>query len=312
MPPMRVFTARDTNVKTMAWAAVQDAAGILYFGCDTVVSFDGDRWFPERMDPTYVVRGLDLGPNGRIWAAGVNQIGWFEAGPPGRLEYHSLMSRLPPGLADLGDVWRVYAEGDAGAVFVTHEKILRWDGNRFSAWEFPGLRMLWSTRTARAVYVHYPPLGLLRVGSEGPSLAVPQSAIGTADIRWLDDSGEDWLLLTSEGFKVLHQGACTLQDTEASRFARANTPTGAVRLADGSLAVGTLKGGIAVGRRNRRRAPAACSTRAAGLPENQVYSSLRRPRRCPLVDGTLPHCPAFGEFGGRPLQRAKRLPAGRR
>ncbi len=42
----------------------------MYFGCDSVLSFDGDRWHAEQMDPTYAVRGLDVGPNGRIWAAG--------------------------------------------------------------------------------------------------------------------------------------------------------------------------------------------------------------------------------------------------
>ena len=80
MPPMRVFTARETGVPTMAWSAAQDDSGRMFFGCDTVVCFDGDRWRTERMDATYLVRGLDVGPNGRIWAAGVNQVGWFEQG----------------------------------------------------------------------------------------------------------------------------------------------------------------------------------------------------------------------------------------
>src|SRR5471030_1526609 len=99
-PPLRVFSARDTGVETMAWSAAQDQTGKMYFGCDTVVSFDGDRWHPEKMDPTYLVRGLDIGPNGRIWAAAVNQIGWFEAGVRGSLQYHSLMDRLPESAGD--------------------------------------------------------------------------------------------------------------------------------------------------------------------------------------------------------------------
>ena len=90
---MKSFTARDTGVVTMAWSAAQDRQGTLYFGCDTLVSFDGDRWRPEQMDPTYLVRGLDIGPNNRIWVAGVNQIGWFDRGK--RLAYHSLVAELP-------------------------------------------------------------------------------------------------------------------------------------------------------------------------------------------------------------------------
>ena len=267
---MRVFTARDTGVATMAWSAVQDQAGTMYFGCDTVISFDGDRWRPQRMDPTYLVRGLDIGPKGRIWAAGVNQIGWFEHGAQGRLEYHSLMSQVPAAAADRGDVWRVYAQGDDSAIFVARERILRWDGRRISFWDYPGMHLLWSTRTAKGVYVHYPPLGLLKVGAGGPTIVVPASVIGSAEVRWLDDSGDDWLLLTSQGFKRLHGGACIPVDSEASTFVRANVPTSVARLGDGTLAIGTLRGGIALvglsGEVER------VFNLGSGLPANQLYS----------------------------------------
>jgi|CZKI01.1.fsa_nt_gi signal transduction histidine kinase/CheY-like chemotaxis protein/HPt (histidine-containing phosphotransfer) domain-containing protein len=267
---MRVFTARDTGAMTTAWSAVQDRTGTMHFGCDTVVSFDGDRWRSERMDPSYVIRGLAIGPNGRIWVAGVNQIGWFEPGEQGRLEYHSLMPRLPEGGGDLGDVWRVYAEGSDSAVFVAREKILRWDGTRFMSWDYPGMRILWSIRTPTSLYVHYPPLGLLRMGRDGPSVAVPASVLGTADIRWLDDSAQDWLLLTSEGFKTLRDGACTPLETDASSFMRANTPTSVARLNGGLLAIGTLQGGIAIV--DRSEAVRRVFNLSAGLPANQIYS----------------------------------------
>jgi signal transduction histidine kinase/CheY-like chemotaxis protein len=270
MPPMRAFTARETGVATMAWSATQDRTGTLYFGCDTVVSFDGDRWLQQRMDHTYLVRGLDTGPNGRIWAAGENQIGWFEPADQGRLAYHSLMGHLPQGRGELGDVWRVYAQGDDSAVFVARERVLRWDGKALESWDYPGMHLLWSTRTATSVYVHYPPIGLLRIGAGGPSLAVPASVIGPADVRWLDDSGKDWLLLTSQGFKSLHGAVCLPLDTEASEFARANTPTCAARLDDGSLAIGTLQGGIAVA--SRSGDILRVFNVRSGLPANQVYS----------------------------------------
>jgi signal transduction histidine kinase/CheY-like chemotaxis protein/HPt (histidine-containing phosphotransfer) domain-containing protein len=241
----------------------------MYFGCDTVVSFDGDRWRPERTDPTYSIRGLDVGPDGRIWVGGVNQIGWLAPGTGGHLAYHSLGPSLPPGTRALGDVWRVYAEGGDRALFVTHDRILRWDSGRFSCWEYPGLHLIWSMRTARAIYVHYPPLGLLRVGPSGPELVVPAAAAGDADIRWLDDSGDDWPILTKDGLSVLRKGMAAPQPTEASGFLRANTPTCAARLNDGSLAVGTLQGGIAVVDRSGRIR--RIFDQNAGLPANQIY-----------------------------------------
>lgn len=270
IPPLRVFAERETGCKTMAWSAVQDEAGIMHFGCDTVVSFDGDRWRQEDMDPTYAVRGMDIGPNGRIWVGGVNQIGWFEKGAGGRLVYHSLMPQVPASIADLGDVWRVYAEGDDRALFVARERVLRWDGRQFTSWSFPGMRLLWSIRTKKSIYLHFPPLGLFKVGPDGPKMVVPPSAIGASDIRWIDDSRDDWLLLTSEGFKTLHNGTCIPVDTEASSYLRAKAPTFATRLPDGSLAVGTLQGGIVVV--DRSGGIRSIFNTQNGLPEDQIYS----------------------------------------
>jgi hypothetical protein len=191
MPPLRVFSERETGFRTMAWSAAQDETGIMHFGCDTLVSFDGERWRQEDMDPTYAIRGLDIGPNGRIWVGGVNQIGWFDMGAQGRLVYHSLMPRLPAGIPDLGDVWRVYAEGGDRALFVARERVLRWDGRQFTSWSFPGMRLLWSIRTRKSIYLHFPPLGLFEIGPDGPKLVVPASAIGTLEMRWMDDSAQD-------------------------------------------------------------------------------------------------------------------------
>jgi signal transduction histidine kinase/ActR/RegA family two-component response regulator len=268
LPPLRVFTARDTGVATMGWSAAQDRDGTMYFGCNTVVSFDGDRWRPERMDPTYLVRGLDIGPNGRIWAAGVNQVGWFERGSRGALEYHSLVGQLPD--PDLGDLWAAYALGDDSALFVTWDRVLRWDRRHFASWTFPGRHLLWSTRTARGIYVDYPPLGILRIGRDGPEVAVPAAVLGAAEVRWLDDSGPDWELLTPQGFQVIRDGRMVPRESPASAFVRLGTPTCAARLPDGTLAVGTLRAGIAlVG-----SAGAILRTLdfRAGLPANPVYA----------------------------------------
>ncbi|HEY1793039.1 MAG TPA: ATP-binding protein [Opitutaceae bacterium] len=266
---MRIFTARDTGVTTMAWSATQGPRGILYFGCDTVVSFDGDRWRPLSMAPTYLVRGLDVGADGRVWAAGVNEIGWFGGSPSATPEYHSLVPMLPAGSGDLGDVWRAYAQGK-GAVFVARDRVLRWDGSRFASWSFPGMHLLWSTRTARAVYIDYPPTGLLRLESAGPVVAAPASVIGSSEVRWLDDSGDDLLLLTSQGFKSLRGGTCVPVDTQASAFARANIPSCAARLRDGRLAVGSLQGGVAI--LNSSGQIERIFGTDAGLPTNQVYA----------------------------------------
>lgn len=273
-PPLRAFSARDTGARTMAWSAAQDRAGIMYFGCDSLLCFDGDRWRSAVMEPSsYGIRALDIGPNGRIWVGAVNEVGWFEPGARGPRAYHSLTSRLPPALAAVGDVWRVYAEGPDRAVFVTHDRILRWDSGTFASWDCPGMKLLSSMRTPKGIYIHYPPRGLLRMGAAGPELVAAASVLGTAEIRWIDDSRSDWTLVTTDGLKVLGRTGCAPLATDASAFLRLNTPTSVERLDGDSLVVGTLLGGIALvdaaGRLER------VLDERGGLPENHVYSVFK-------------------------------------
>jgi len=273
IPPLRIFTARETGVPTTAWSIAQDATGMMYFGCDTVVSFNGDHWQAERMGATYLVRGLDIGPDGRIWAAGVNELGWFDRGESRVLEYHSLARA--PGLngAEVGEVWRAFADGPSRAFFVARDKILHWDGQRMSLWNLPGQDILWANRTAQGVYVDYPPQGLLRLGTRGPELALPRSVLGAHQVRWVDDSEPAWLLLTPLGLERVVAGTCQAVDGPASDFVRRSIPTAAARLTDGSLVVGTLQGGLAHVDGEGRILQVI--DQRCGLPANQVYALFR-------------------------------------
>jgi signal transduction histidine kinase/CheY-like chemotaxis protein len=270
LPPVRVFTVRDTGATTMAWSAAQDRRGAMYFGCDTLLSFDGDRWRSDAVASSYMIRGLDVGPNGRIWVGGMNEIGWFEAAATGPLSYHSLAGELPAAEGAIGEVWSVYALGNEQAVFIAKDRILRWDGRRLVSWSVPGADMVWSTRANSGIYVDEPRRGLMKMGADGPLVALPSSLVGTTPIRWLADSGPDKLLLGSDGLRTLHAGACRPLESEASAFVRANTLTSAVNLEGDLLAVGTIKGGIAI--IDRAGHLRHVYDHRSGLPSDQVYS----------------------------------------
>ena len=45
----------------MSWATIQDDRGMLYFGCDEVFTFDGERWIRYPVPGSYAVRGLAFG-----------------------------------------------------------------------------------------------------------------------------------------------------------------------------------------------------------------------------------------------------------
>jgi signal transduction histidine kinase/CheY-like chemotaxis protein len=269
---VRSFSVLDTGTDTQAWSILQDEAGRMYFGCNALLAYDGERWRTEPMGSAYAVRGLDLDRRGRLWAAAINEIGWFEPESGGHRTYHSLRPRLPPAEANPGEVWSVYSDGGDGAVFVAADRVLRWDGTRFTAWAFPGERRLFAVRSGGAVYVAHRATGLWRMEAGGPVRVVPAAVLGPEPVAWMEGDEHSALLATAGGFKALADGVCTPLPTAASAFVRAHGFTAAARLRDGTLAVGTFNGGIALV--DRAGGVRRILDTEEGLPSNEIFALL--------------------------------------
>ena len=160
--------------------------------------------------------------------------------------YHSLRSQLPESSRDLKEVWNAF-NIDGGAVFVSQDRVLWWNGQTFTVRFFPGTRRLSAMRVARSIYVQNSQSGLFRVDRGSLELEIEGKSLAGVGILWMEPAhDEGWLLVTSKGLfryrkRELHPIAPGI-----SAFVLANLPTCAVRLRDGKLAIGTLKGGIAI------------------------------------------------------------------
>lgn len=243
-PLVTSYSALDIKADATGWTALQDAAGVLYFGCENLVTFDGDRWRESPLPGAHTIRSLAFGQDGRLWAAATGDVGWFERAVD-RWTFHSLREFIPPEHRTLGDVWHVFAE-DNGALFVADERILRWDGRSFRGWTMPGTRHLRAFRVDGHLFVQHKPTGLYRIGEAGPELHFAASSIGTAGIFWIERRGAAWFLLTSEGLFTLSNGQRQEISGRAGDFLRANSPSFVAQLNDGRLAVATVRDGIAL------------------------------------------------------------------
>jgi len=270
-PLSTVYTADDIGADPMGWVAVQDGTGTMHFGCNSLVSFDGDHWRSSPIGDTYALRGLDVAPNGRLWAAAVDEVGWFQTEGAGDWEYHSLRSFLPPAAQNLGEVWNAFAV-PAGAVFVSHDRVLWWNGRTFAVANLPGTRRLLAMRTKGEVFVHHIPTGLYRVDRGTLELVIPAAALsGLAIVAAEARTDGGWTLLTSRGVAIFRAGRLTLLDSEVSAFMRGDSLTAVVRIPDGRLAIGTLKSGLILTDAGAARIEHRWGA-ATGLPTNEVFS----------------------------------------
>ena len=270
LPLVTTFSAANIGAEATGWSMAQSADGVLHFGCNSLVSYDGERWRISSVKGAYAFRGLDYGKDERLWAAAVGDLGWFTKGGDGEWNFHSLKANLPKGAAPLGDVWHAFADG-AGAVFVSTDKVLRWNGTTFSVWSMPvtGARRLHAMRVGEQIYIHHRPTGLYVMEENGPRLVLPSSELDDGNIFWMERRDDGWLFATSNGLFVSTQGKSRQFSPEVSSFLRDHSLTSVAKLADGRLALATYSAGIVVVRPDG--AIDRIIDEAAGLPNRVVY-----------------------------------------
>jgi signal transduction histidine kinase/CheY-like chemotaxis protein/HPt (histidine-containing phosphotransfer) domain-containing protein len=268
-PLIKSYSASDINSDALGWTTTQGGDGALYFGCSELLRFDGERWDRFSVGGAQAIRGLDFANESKLWAAALGEVGWFERQTDNTWSYKSLVPRLPVGHAPLGEVWYAFADGP-NAIFVTAEKVLRWNGQKFDIWSFPSSRRLTAMRSSGKVYFHDFSSGLYCIGKNGPELVISSSILGKAAVQWLEARDDGFLLATSRGLAIYNKGHLWPYAPEASDFIRQNIITSAVRLADGRLAIGTYQGGLVLVGADGSLDQVLSESR--GLPNNSIFS----------------------------------------
>jgi signal transduction histidine kinase/CheY-like chemotaxis protein/HPt (histidine-containing phosphotransfer) domain-containing protein len=265
------FSGHLTGSGIEDWIAVRDSSGVLYFGSDDVIRFDGERWSRYPVPGSYAIRSLAFGQGGRLWAGAVNEVGYFERSAAGLSAYHSLVGRLPAPSRDFGDVWHVLPLGD-GAVFVSTSSVMVWDGASFKVFPLPGARRLVAMGGGGEIFISQPQTGLWVLRPDGLHPFIGAAALGNHGTFFVERDRRGWLLATTGGLLRYDNGAISEYAPEASAYIRRNNLLAGVRSPQGKLYLATLYGGIAVvgpgGELERT------ITTDDGLPSRSVYSLL--------------------------------------
>ncbi len=244
---------------------------MLYFGSNGVLTFDGDHWRRQPVPGTYEVNCVDFGGDGRMWVAGAGAMGFFRRTEQGLADYHSLLGFLPEAQRALGNVWYVFAQGD-GAVFVTEDTVLVWDGRAFKSFKLPVRRRVLATKVGDAIYLSDASFGLGVLEATGPRRVLTPEQMRGGALLWMQPCPGGSLLVTTAGVFRKTATELTELNPSTSEFLRRNVAVCCVPLPDGNLCVGTLKAGLAF------VSPGGALLRVLGGPDGvlprSVYSLL--------------------------------------
>lgn len=246
MPIIEHFSGAETGNHGTIFSVAQDEDGVMYFGGLSLLTYDGERWRSFPMGNSYAVRRLMFGADGRLWAGGMNEFGWFELNGAKGWEYHSLIHHVPPTDRNFQDVFWVFPSDDA-TVFVTTDRVFRWDGKTLQAWHKPTANKLYAVQSPEGWLIHHLETGFYRVARSGLERVLPADAVppGNAAL-WAERRAADWLLVASEGIFLNAEGHRESFAPEIEGFLQRGRLSCATRHPDGRFILGTVNSGLAV------------------------------------------------------------------
>ncbi|MCC5834078.1 MAG: response regulator [Opitutales bacterium] len=244
LPLMERFGSESLDPDRYIWTAFEDEDGVLYFGQDHLLRFDGSHW--SRLGPSGldVLRGVDVDASGRLWIAAFNEIGYFPAGDWQQGSFVSLRSHLPEEWRDFGEAWSLHSRGDE-VWMASGSRIYRWDGDAFEVWPIAADSRVIFHFDAEGIFYHVAGQGIYRFDegqstlyADDPDLArfsqVLWQSVGSG--RYLGVSLDGFFEWSSNRRELLHRHRC-------SELYQA-VPAAAVRLDDGRIVVATLQSGL--------------------------------------------------------------------
>jgi signal transduction histidine kinase len=273
LPFLRGFTPREYGAGVQNWAIVQDPRGMIYVGNqDGVLEYDGVRW---RLIPTAkrtAVRSLAVDGAGQVYVGAVGEFGRLAPDPSGRMAFVSLAGPLAPGDRDFSDVWNVHATRQ-GVFFSSYARLFRVAGDGIRVWR-PETAFHLAFRVGERLFIREVDRGLLEL-VDGELRPVPGGdRFRREKIRAMLPGGPDGAILVGtadQGWLSWNGAAFAPFPTDADAALRDDLFYCAIRLSDGTLAIGTLQGGVVL-LDPRGRFRGRLSQESAGLPLNTVYA----------------------------------------
>ena len=107
-PSIDYFSKQTYKAGLANGDGLQDESGIVYFANnDGLLFYNGVEWSLKPLPKRSILRKIELDVDGRIYAGGQNEIGYFYPNEIGDLTFHSLLEKLPEAHRVFDDIWEI-------------------------------------------------------------------------------------------------------------------------------------------------------------------------------------------------------------
>lgn len=271
-PFIRNYSPKEYEAHPQNWAVVQDTRGVMYFGNGLgVLEYDAVSWRLISLPNKSVVRSLDIDEHDRIYVGAQGDFGYLAPDSVGQLRFVSLLEFVPQADREFTDVWRTFVCKE-GVYFQTSTRLFRFSPAtaQIKIWK-PATRFNRASLVAGQLYLPQVKFGLMRVHGDSLHLLAGTERFAEEIYAVLlpYDANNALLIATAkQGLFIYNNETVAPFRTQADEFLHASEIYRGARLPDGTFALATRLGGVALVQREGR---VRIIDKNSGLRGNKVY-----------------------------------------
>ena len=231
---------------SQTWDVQQGVNGMMYFANnDGLLEFDGSNWNIYNLPNNTILRSIENGNEGRMYAGGFDELGYYNIGLMGGAEYVSLTYLIPEERKDFGEVWKIYNHPD-GIFFQTIDQLFIYKDDTIEIVDAPSI-FHFSYMVNNEYYVNDMEYGLLRyaMGSLYP-LKGAEKLIGKEVWAILPFERKLLIATATDGLYVYNGDDIYEYKTKSTEFLEKNQIYCAIRLSGNRYAFGTIQNGLLI------------------------------------------------------------------
>lgn len=270
IPPIRNFTKKAYKGAPQNWDIHQSSNQTMLFANNLgLIQYDGTYWSQNEIGNKTIVRSVLYLDNGLIMVGGQGDIGYFNTGENGVLNYHSIVDFIPDQFKQFEDVWNIEASGDT-IFFNTTRELFVWKNDSVSVFTFEkNIDIL--IKVEQSIYMYVASDGFYKMKNGKPVKTAMNIDIPTP-ISGIVQLSEDTLLISTEKDGLFYWINSTIKQNNNKYLSpiTSNWVNQMVKLNDGKIAFGTAQNGVFI--LDFKQKQAININASIGLQNNNVLS----------------------------------------
>ncbi len=247
IPLTKTFNTNDYDGGIQNWNIKEDRRGFIYvannFG---LLEYDGVSWRRYEVQNNTRLRSVFIDQNGRIYAGGQNQLGYFTPDSTGFLHFVSIRDQLDKSDRPLEDVWRIIKYNNS-ILFSSYQGIIEYDGKTLQ-WMPESFGSETAFVIGESLYAYLPKEGLSKWNGSDFDLLEGSEVLQKSTVTAILPHKNNSLLVFQEDGNIYlyRQGQFVKWRLKADKFLLASQINQAILLSNNHIAIGTQNNGLLI------------------------------------------------------------------